>query len=474
MTENLDSPWWHEWGVLCLVALIALPLFTPRIYASDEIKYFATLRSAYFDRDLHYENEYAHFIERDPVAHEGLRPFRDEVTPTGYRLNDAPIGTSLLWFPFYFVADVGVVTARALGATVPRDGYSWPYVWAVSAASLVWGTAGLFLTFRLCRRHAGRVASTWGVVAVWLASPVVFYLYITPAMSHASSLFAVALFLLVWHRGRRDRSVRGWGWLGVTAGLMVLVRELNWLFLLVVAVDEVAAVVARVASGDRDDPPGTSSAGRLVAAIWDQAPGYLSFGIVLALVVVPQFYVYQTLNGTPGPTPFVIEKFSLFPRHALSVLVSGFHGLFSWHPITFVGVLGLGLLGRRDPRMAAALLLVFAVQVLVVGSYDTWPGGASFGARRFINCTPIFALGVAMVVTTLAPPARRLVGVGILFLIVWNAGLAIQYSVGLIPRDAPVSMRQIVSNQVFEVPSRVTDIAWRFVFDRGSFYRTRT
>ena len=78
-----DTSWWHEWGALCLVALVALPLFTPRVYASDEIKYFATLRSVYFDQDLHYENEYGHFIRRDPVAHDGLRPFRDGVTPTG-------------------------------------------------------------------------------------------------------------------------------------------------------------------------------------------------------------------------------------------------------------------------------------------------------------------------------------------------------------------------------------------------------
>ena len=69
--------WWQEWGTLALVAMLALPLFTPRVYASDEIKYFAGLRSAYFDHDLHYENEYAYFIGRDPVAHAGLRPFMD-------------------------------------------------------------------------------------------------------------------------------------------------------------------------------------------------------------------------------------------------------------------------------------------------------------------------------------------------------------------------------------------------------------
>ena len=106
---------------------------------ADEIKYFASLRSVYFDGDIHYENEYAYFIERDPVAHAGLVPMRDHVTSTGRRHNDGPIGSALLWAPFYVAADGFVVVARWLGSDVPRDGFSWPYVWAVSARVFVLG-----------------------------------------------------------------------------------------------------------------------------------------------------------------------------------------------------------------------------------------------------------------------------------------------------------------------------------------------
>ena len=449
---------WQEWGVLCLVALAALPLFTPRVYASDEIKYFATLRSLYFDHDLRYANEYAHFITRDPVAHAGLGPYLEKKTPTGYNLNDAPIGTAVLWAPFYIAADIGVVITRALGAEIPRDGYAWPYVWAVCLASLTWGTIGLFLAYRLCRAFASRKAATWGVVAIWLASPVVFYLYITPAMAHANSLFAVALYLLLWHETRGQRTRRNWVLLGAAAGLMVLVRELNWLFLLVVLVDE-AQMVFRRATSDELARRGT---------------GYLGFALAMGVVIAPQFYVYQTLNGTFAATPFVVEKFSVVPRHAFLVMFSGFHGLFSWHPVTLVGAAGLALLWRRAPAVAVVLALVFVAQVMVVGSYATWWGGASFGARRFINCVPIFALGLAVALDALRGQSLRLAGAGLVALVLWNAGLAVQYSVGLIPRDAPVSMSRIVHNQLFEVPPRVANIAWRFAFDRSSFYRTRS
>ncbi len=460
------SEWWQEWGVLVVIALCALPLFTPRVYASDEVKYFSTLRSIYMDRDLHYENEYGHFIDRDPVAHAGLLPYRDGPTPTGYRLNDAPIGTAVLWAPFYVVADGVVLVGRALGSSVPRDGYSRPYVWAVCLASLFWGLAGLALTYRLCRAHVSRGAATWGVLAVWFASPLVFYLYITPAMAHASSLFAVALFLWLWHRTRTDRSVGQWVALGAAAGLMVLVRELNWLGLLVIGVDE----LHRLVTAGRPD----------VGGAWTElsrrSAGYLAFGLTVGAVVAPQLYVYNTLNGTFGPTPFVVEKFSALPVYTVDVLFSGFHGLFSWHPVTLVGVMGLIALWLHAPAVAMALGAFFVAQVLVVGSYDTWWGGASFGARRFVNCTPVFALGLAALFEWLRLRlgvqryAQVLVGV----LVLWNFGLAIQYSTGLIPRDAPVSMSRIVHNQFFEVPPRVAQTAWRFAVDRSSFYRTRS
>lgn len=478
MRANYGRPhaggWRREWGVITLVVLLTLPLFTPRIYAADEIKYFAPLRSLWFDGDIHYANEYGRYIERDPVAHAGLRPFYEGVTSTGHRLNDAPIGSALLWAPFYVAADLGVGLARWLGFEVPRDGYGWPYVLAVCLGSLVWGTLGMLLTYRLCRELTGPGSATTATVGLWLASPVIFYLYITPPMAHANSLFTVALFLFLWYQTREERRWPEWAVLGASAGLMILVRELNWLLLLVPAIDEVGELLEDWRLRRLERAHGAPARGGLDAyAVGRRIAGYVAFALVLAVTVSPQFLVYRTLHGSYSPTPFVVEKFS-WPLHSLQVLLSGFHGLFTWTPITLLGALGLLALAARDHRMAVAFGAVFVTQVLVVGSYDTWPGGASFGARRFINCTPMFAIGLAAAIDRLATRGRRLAALLVAFLVLWNLGLALQYGTGMIPRDERVRMRTIVYNQLFEVPGRVADVAWRFLSDRSSLYRTRS
>ena len=294
-------------------------------------------------------------------------------------------------------------------------------------------------------------------------------------MAHANSLFAVALFVFVWLQTRDERQLWEWGVLGLSAGLMVLVRELNWLFLLAPAVDEIgeawdALKVARAESA-------LDSRG-LFGTWWrrfsPRASGYALMGGVVLLMAATQFAVYRILHGTFGPTPFIVDKFEPYPIHAVDVLFSGFHGLFSWSPITLFGILGLLALASRNGRVALALATVFAVELWVIGSYDTWPGGASFGARRFINCMPIFAMGLAAALHTLRPAAHRIAVAAIGVAILWNFGLAIQYSTGIIPRDQPVEMRVLVRNQFVEVPPKLAGVAWRFFTNRSSFYQTQS
>lgn len=445
----------REWGVLLIAALVALPLFTPRLYGSDEVKYLSHLRSVYFDGDLDYGNDYQLFIDEDPIAFDWLHEFTARPTSTGRYLNDAPIGAAVLWSPFYAVADVVVVLARSLGSEVPRNGISRPYVWAITLGSLTWGLLGLALAYRCCRLYFGRWPSQIAVLAVWFASGLVFYLYITPPMAHANSVFAVALFTWLWLRGRaRQRSAREWAVLGASAGLMVLVRELNWLMMIPLLFDEGVQLLGAVRSRELQH-----WSGRL--------PGYLAYGVALGVVVVPQFFVYNALHGTFGPTPFVTEKFS-YPQFVLPVLFSGFHGLYSWTPITLLGTIGLWFLGRRQPVVAAGLAISFVAQLLVVGSYSTWWGGASFGARRFLNCTPLFALGLAALFAAVPEQRRRFSAAAVAVMVLWNFGLALQYGTGMIPRDQPVTMRTIVANQFTEVPRQTIGVAWRFLTDRWS------
>ena len=147
MVHRSEAAVLGSFALVC-VFVLSLPLVTTRIYASDEVEYFAWLRSWAFDRDVDFENEYRHFYDSGQVQTASFHEtFLERENEAGRRLNFAPIGTAILWAPFY---GAGHLAALATGA--PADGFSAPYVAAVAYGSAIYG----FLAVRaLARRSRG-------------------------------------------------------------------------------------------------------------------------------------------------------------------------------------------------------------------------------------------------------------------------------------------------------------------------------
>ena len=108
------------------------------------------------------------------------------------------------------------MTARALraaGRDVQVDGFSQPYIAAVAYGSAFYGFLAVLLSIGAARQTGCRTgpaggpsaasgapdaAAAWLGLLVWLGTPLLFYMYVAPPMSHACSAFAVALFVTVW------------------------------------------------------------------------------------------------------------------------------------------------------------------------------------------------------------------------------------------------------------------------------------
>ena len=121
--------------------VMSLPAVTPRLYAADEIEYFAYLRSVWFDGDLSFDNEYRYFYDRGIArAWNFDATFLEATTATGVRPNFAPVGSAILWAPIYLVVDLGVRIARGLGVATEADGFSTPYIAAITYGSALYGS----------------------------------------------------------------------------------------------------------------------------------------------------------------------------------------------------------------------------------------------------------------------------------------------------------------------------------------------
>ncbi len=450
-----------------LIFLLTLPLVTTRIYASDEVQFFAWLRSWTFDRDVNFDNEYRHFQAGDAGRYKGFAAtLLEQTNENGLRVNFAPIGCALLWAPFYAG---GHVVALATGA--PADGYSPPYVAAVAYGSAFYGFLAVLRSADIARRVLGSGALAAGAIVI--GTPLVYYIYITPPFSHATSAFAVSLFVWTWLRVRDRWTPGGVAALAAIGAVMAMVREQDVFFLLGPAVD-----FLRSASRLR-------SAGLTADRNWlvRGSLGLVAVGAVsFHLVYTPQLLAYQALNGHPSQTVLVSRKLTWTSPHFLEVLFSAQNGLLAWTPLAaraVLGLAGLALIRRRSagvhpdaPWIACCALVMVAGQVYISGAVESWTVAGSFGQRRFVALTPLLTLGLAAVF--LAARAHRLARAGVAALVAlcvwWNLGLMAQFGLHRMDRQRLALAHN--AHQTFVVlPRELPGLVWRYAFDRASFYR---
>ncbi len=453
-----------------LLFVISLPAVTARLYSSDEVEYFSYLRSLWFDHDVSFENEYRYFydhgIAQTPDFHQ---TFLELETATGRRINYGTIGCAILWAPFYAVADMIARVIRAAGGTVAVDGYSKPYLAAVAYGSAFYGFAAVVLGIAAARRLIGTHALSSGL-AVWLGTPLLFYMYVAPPFSHACSAFAVALFVTVWLNARQSWTVSGAVLLGLTGALMAMVREQD----LLIALGPVVDFLLAWAKGT-----GKLQELRHTAAV--AAAGALAF----LVGYLPQLIAYQALNGAPRPSPLVMRKMFWHAPHALQVLADPEHGWLFWTPLALLALIGLVQFAVRPMaiggenantptdlrQIGLCLLLMVALQVYVSGAVESWTVAGAFGQRRFVAMTVFLIMGLAALQSRTTSRGTRIVMSTLIAIAVWwNVALTAEFGTGMMNRQK-LELGRNAYDAFVTLPRTAPELVYRYFTNRSSFYK---
>jgi len=486
--------WRRDAVLLTLLFIVSLPAVTARLYSSDEVEYFSYLRSLWFDGDVSFENEYRYFYDhRIAQSADFHHTFLELETATGRRINYGTMGCAILWSPFYAAADVATRLMRAAGREIAADGYSRPYMSAVAYGSAFYGFAAVVLSIAAARRVVGPGAVGAGL-AVWLGTPLLFYMYVAPPFSHACSAFAVALFVTVWLRVRDTWSVRGAVALGLTGALMAMVREQDLFFALSPVFDMglALAVDDRETVGDRE-----KGKRKKVKTLFAAVAGSAAF----AIGYLPQLLAYKALNGKFGPSPLVTRKMYWNAPHALQVLFDPQHGFFFWTPLAALAAIGLVSLvlvrlkadatGRvadatddtsnvsvvsafrrtEIRRIAACMLLMFALQVYISGAVESWTVAGAFGQRRFVALTILLVVGLAALRAAIAArPARMAMNVIVALCVWWNVALMAEFGTSMMDRQR-LELRRNAYDAFVTLPRAAPGLVYRYLTERTSFYR---
>jgi hypothetical protein len=399
----------------------------------DPVQYFAYLQTIIEDGDLHFEDDYR---ELNPnIREQDLREL-----PTGYVPNYFAPGAPVLWSPFYLA---GKVFVGVFGAD-DREHELSLLIAFVRFGSRFYAALSLIFIFLVLRRFFDPNYSLLGALAVFFGTSYFVYGLYNTILSHSAGAFMAALFIWLCLRTGPERGPAGWIILGAAAGFLTLCRWQDAVIVLWLAVEQAPrffkALLAR------------KGAVRMLLH-------YALSATVFIVMLVPQFVIWTILFGPfstaldAGGNRVVWER-----PEIVNILFSSRHGLLAWHPLVYLGIVGLALLLWRDRLPAAASLVIFAVMVVLNSVTADWWAGDSFGHRRFISLSVFFALGIAAFSVFLKSFFRRfpqLVPGGlVVLLILWNLSLAGNYARNAIDHDRPPTFSTLVSGQVEEIVGR--------------------
>jgi hypothetical protein len=357
----------------------------PRIVRGDAVHYYVYCRSLVFDRDLDFENDYKDLYSLDFSVEAPPAGFTFEFgrTPTGLVRNYMAIGTPLTWLPIYLGVSGAVVVWNWAGGQYPLDGFGLVFQIVPDISGLIAGGLGLWFAFLLCKEVAPEGAALAGTLGAFAGTSYLYYMLVAPSYSHTVSACVSSGFFLFWWRTRHQTSVWRYAWIGMIGGLLTLVRWQDGLALSVAAFDVVAQGRHLPTRGKRL----VFASSRLVLV-----------GLLSLAVFTPQMIAWYVLYGQP----FTIPQGGDFMRWTEpafgSVLFSPLRGLFSWTPIAAAGLLGIPWLWRRSRRLAVTVAFFFLASTYVNAAVVDWWAGEAFGARRFLSCFPIMALGVTVLI----------------------------------------------------------------------------
>ena len=305
-------------------------------------------------------------------------------------------GTAIMIAPFYLLAH-----GYALLSGFDADGYSFPYQFSVLLAALFYLILGLFLFNKFMRAYGiSPISRSIVLVALAFGTHLFNYSIVEPGFSHVYSFCLFCAFLLVGHQWTRSGNARQFALLCLLLGLIAVVRPSNLLVLL--SLPFLAGDVFKL--------------WKAISKTFRAVNGLVSGVALFAAPVFIQLLLNKWSTGFYIVDTYAGEGFDLSDPHFVDVLFSYKKGLFLYTPISFLSLLGLVPLFRKNATQGFFWLLFMCTTVFVVSSWHNWWYGGSFSMRPFVEYLPFFLLLLGLALEHFKAQWKRIAMISAVFL----------------------------------------------------------
>ncbi len=342
------------------------------VIASDVVLYYNYLPATFI-----YDDIYLEYYDSHPELGKYNWTFK---ISEDKRLIKMSYGLSVLYSPFFFGAHL-----YAQNSDYEANGYSKPYKFTMSFAALIYMLLGLFMLRSLLRKYFSDIISALVLLAVVLGTNLYYYTCFEPGMSHPYNFFLIIAFIFLTRKWYNEQKLFTTILLGITAGLITLIRPTNTLFLLFFLLWDIHNITDLKKRFQN-----------LLSRWWH----LLIMAVLIILIWVPQFIYWHLITGQWFYYSYSggNERFFFDNPQIWNVLFSFKKGWLVYTPIMILALAGIPLMYRRLRSFFWPTAIFLPLIIYILSSWWSWWFGGSFGQRSYIDFYGLLAFPLATLI----------------------------------------------------------------------------
>ncbi len=383
----------------------------PGIISSDVAVYYSYLPAIFIYKDLT-----LNFIETPGFQ------FVDKIWGFSVgkgRVLKMSMGLSILNLPFFLIAH-----AYCLVTNTEATGYSVPYEIALLVSSLFYVIVGMVFLRRLLRLYFNEWITAVCLLVIGLGTNLFNYATYESCMSHAYLFCLINIFTLYVYKWYQASSIRNTIVLGVTGGLIALIRPTDILVFFLFFLYNITSF--------------KELKSRIISL--SKLKIQMALMVILFLCIwSPQLAYWKFLTGKYFFFSYVGDKFYFNGPHITEGLFSYRKGWLLYSPLLIFSLAGFFWMRSKIPGFFSGSLIFLISSIYVIFSFWCWWYGGSFGQRPFIDMYGVLALPMGCFFSADFNQnwwKRTVVLLSVTFLVYLNLFQSNQYVKGLIHYEA--------------------------------------
>ncbi|MBK9285944.1 MAG: hypothetical protein IPM51_16735 [Sphingobacteriaceae bacterium] len=376
--------------------------------------YYSYLPAHFYFHDLSlnfiHKPEYKHYYKLFSYPH---------VTPQRNYVIKSTMGMSITYLPFFIT---GHYFAKLLG--YPMTGYSTPYQIAIQFSSLFWLLVGLIYLYKSLIQFFSEKETGIAIFVFIFGTNVFYYTTIGAGMTHITDFGIASAFIyfcLQWHRSPTFKYAL---LIGLTIGLLTLIRPINIIFVLFFLLFSHSA---------------KESIQLKLKRFWLHKEKLALIAFMGILVFLPQLLYWKKQTGHYFFNSYIGEPFYFANPEIINGLFSFRKGWLIYTPMLFFALGGFYVLYKNGKSLFYPILLITGIYIYVVFSWWCWWYGGSFGQRALIEIYPFLIFPFCMFISKMHAfqKGAKLISISlILFFLILNLFQSMQAKWNIIHFDS--------------------------------------